>query len=373
MLEIQEVKSPKQKKQFIKLPHSIYKNDPMWVPPIRSDELKQLSRETNPSFEICDAQFWTAWKEGKCVGRIGAIINHEYNKKTGKKYGRFTRIEFIDDREVSALLIKTAEQWLKEKGMELIHGPLGFNNLETQGLLVEGFDYLPSIGSVYHKEYYHKHIEALGFVKENDWVEFRLTIGDKAHNKAIRGAELVKRRYGFEVANPKTVDELQKYGKPLLRLLSDAFQELPYTTPFNEKMIDAISEKYFKILNPKFVKIVKKEDEVVAFIVALPSLSKALQKAKGRLFPFGVYYIMRALKKPEVIDLLITGVNPKYHTSGAAVILFAELQEEMLNMGIDQMETTGIFETNHNVISNWKNYPHVQHKRRRCYIKEIAD
>jgi hypothetical protein len=371
MLEIQEVKTPKQKKQFVKLPFSIYKGDPMWVPPIIKDELKQLSPETNPSFEYCDAKFWTAWKDKKCVGRIGAILNRKYNEKTGKKFGRFTRMEFIDDRDVSKALIQTAEKWLGEKGMEYIHGPLGFSNLETQGMLIEGFDYLPSIASVYHKPYYKEHIEALGFEKENDWVEFRLTIGEQAHKKGKRGAEIVKRRYGFEVIRPKTNEELQQYTKPLFLLLNDAFQELPYTTPFNDRMIDAIADKYFKILNPRFVRIIKKDEEFVAFVVGMPSLSKAMQKANGKIFPFGVYHIMKALKKPEVIDLLLTGVAPKYHTSGAAVILFAELQDEILNMGIDQMETTGIFETNHNVISNWKNYEHIQHRRRRCFIKEI--
>lgn len=371
-MEIKEVNTAKQKKQFVKLLFNIYKDDAMWVPPIRKDELKQLSPETNPSFEHCDAKFWTAWQGNKCVGRIGAIINKKYNEKTGKNYGRFTRMEFIDDREVSQKLIETAEDWLKKEGMEIIHGPLGFNNLETQGMLVEGFDHLPSIASVYHKPYYKEHIEALGFEKENDWIEFRLTIGETANKKGIRGAELVKRRYGFEVVRPQSNDELQKYTKSLFLLLNEAFQELPYTTPFSDKMIDAIAGKYFKILNPRFVRIVVKDDEVVAFVVGLPSLSKAMQKANGRIFPFGVYHIMKALKNPEVIDLLLTGVAPKYHTSGAAVILFAELQQEMLSMGIDQMETTGIFETNHNVISNWKNYEHIQHRRRRCFVKEIG-
>ena len=371
MLIIQEAKTTKQIKQFIKLPFSIYKNDPMWVPPIIKDELKQLSPETSPFFEYCDAKFWTAWENNKCVGRVGAIVNHEYNKKTSKKFGRFTRIEFINDRNVSKKLIETAEGWLREQGMEIIHGPLGFSNLEGQGMLIEGFDYLPSIASVYHKPYYKEHIEALGFEKENDWVEFRLTIGENVIDKGIRGAAIVKRRYGFEVTKPESTKELQQYVKPLFLLLNDAFQELPYTTPFNDKMIDTIAGKYFKILNPKFVRIVKKDDELVAFVVGMPSLSRAMQKANGRLFPFGIYHIMKALKKPKTIDLLLTGVAPKYHTSGAAVILFSELQQEVLNMGINQMETTGIFETNHNVISNWKNYEHIQHKRRRCFMKEI--
>jgi len=371
MFEIREAKEKKDLKHFVGLPYKLYEGNKFWIPPIKSDELKQLLPESNPAFEDCDAKFWTAWKDNVCIGRIGAIINHAYNKKTNSKFGRITRTEFIDDFEVSAGLFKEAETWLSSKGMEFVHGPLGFNNLDLQGLLIEGFDHLPSIASVYHLPYYQTHFEKLGYEKENDWVEFRLTLGEKAVNKGLRGAKIVKRRYGFEVLTFKSKKELQPYTTRIFEILNEAFQDLPYVTPFRDKLIDTVKNKYFSVLSPKFIRIIKKDDVVVAFIIGLPSLSEAMQKAGGKLFPMGIFHILRAIKKPKVIDLLLTGVLPEYHSAGAAVILFSEIQEEMMKHGITQMETTGIFETNHNVISNWKNFDHIQHKRRRCFVKKM--
>lgn len=371
MFEIKAVNSKKEMKQFVLFPFDLYKSDKYWVPPIITDDLKQLDPKANPAFDFCDAKFWIAIENEKCIGRIGAIINRDYNNKTGEKLGRFTKVEFIDNKDVSVKLFETAEKWLKDKGMEKIHGPLGFSNLDTQGMLIEGFDYLPSIGSVYHKPYYKKHLEALGFSKENDWVEFRLTLGEKAVQKGTRGAQIIKRRYGFEVVSFNSKDELKPYIKPLFQILNDAFQELPYVTKFSDNMISLYADKYLKVLDPKYVYVVKKDDNIIAFVIALPSLSEAMQKAKGKLFPLGFYHIMQAMKKPKNIDLLLTGVVHEHQNSGAAVILFAAIQEEMMKNGLTEMETTGIFETNHNVISNWKNYEHIQHKRRRCFIKEI--
>ncbi len=341
------------------------------MPPLKNDEIQQLTPESNPAYEYCKAKFWTAWDGNACVGRIGGIINDAYNEKTGENLGRITRCEFIDDKEVTKLLFDTVEKWFKEEGITIAHGPLGFSNFDNQGLLIEGFDYLPSVASVYHKPYYQTHFDDLGYTKENDWVEFRLTVGDQAHNKAVRGAQIVKKRYGFDVLSFSTTAELRPYGQLVFKVLNDAFADLPYVSPFSDEMIKLYSEKYFKILNPKFVKIIKKDGELAAFIIGMPSLSEAMKKANGNLFPLGFYHILQALKKPKVIDLLLTAVLHEFHTSGAAVILFAELQEEMLKHGIDQMETTGIFETNHNVISNWKNYEHIQHKRRRAYRKNL--
>jgi hypothetical protein len=371
MFAIKEVKSKREIRQFINFPFDLYKGDAFWVPPLKSDEIKQLKPETNPSMEFCNARFWTAWNDRKCVGRIAGIINHEYNKKTGEKKGRISRAEFINDLSVSKTLFETAENWLREMGMKAVHGPLGFNNLDNQGLLIEGFDQLPSIASVYHKSYYQQHWEDLGYTKENDWLEFRLTLGEQAMTKGKRGSELIKKRYGFEVIKFTSIEEMKIYVHPVFNILNSAFHDLPYVTPFNSKMIDLIGKKYFKVLNPKFVNIIKKEDRIIAFVIGMPSLSEAMQKANGKLFPFGFYHILKALKNPNVIDLLLTGVDPEFQSTGAAVILFAEIQEEMMKHGITQMETTGMFESNQTAISNWKNYEHIQHKRRRCFVKAL--
>ena len=370
-IQIKEVENKQDIKKFVDFQFKLYKNSPMWVPPIKADEIKAMQKDKNPAFEFCDAKFFLAYKNNEIVGRVGAIINHLYNEKTGKKYGRINRIEFIDDKEVSKALIDSAISWLKEKGIEYVHGPLGFTNLDTQGMLIEGFDYLPSIASVYHLPYYKEHFEELGFEKENDWVEFRLSLTEHPVKKASRGSELIKKRFGFDVIRFTDKKEMQKYARPIFDVLNESFQDLPYVTPFNDKMSNIYAEKYFKVLDPRFVFVVKKDDDIVGFIVGLPNLSEAMQKAKGKLFPLGFTHILKALKKPKVIDLLLTGVVPEHHNSGVAVILFAELQSLMLKLGITEMETTGIFETNSNVIANWKNYEHIQHKRRRCFIKKI--
>jgi hypothetical protein len=371
MFEIKEVIGSGDLKKFVDFPYRLYRGNSYWIPPIKSDEIKQLSPDSNPSFKKCKAKFWIALQNNKCVGRIGAIINFDYIEKTNKQIGRISRVEFIDDRYVSSGLFKTAENWLKDQGMKEVHGPLGFNNLDNQGLLIEGFDYIPSVASVYHFPYYKKHFEDLGYEKENDWIEFRLTVGEIAQKKAERGAEIVKKRYGFEVLGFQSNKEMIKYLYPVFHMMNDAFRDLPYVTPFDDDMIRYIGEKYFKVLNPRFVKVILKDGQLIAFIVGVPSLSQAMKKANGKLFPFGFYHILRAMKRPEVIDLYLTGVKHEYQSAGAAVVLFAEIQKEMLKQGINQMETTGIFETNHNVISNWKNYDHIQHKRRRCFVKSL--
>ncbi len=370
-IEIKEVVSKKDKRQFVDFQFNLYKNNTYWVPPVKQDELKALDSKTNPAFEFCEAKYWLALSDGKVVGRIGAIINKSYNEKTGINYGRINRPEFIDNQEVVDTLFDTAFEWLKKKGMDTVHGPLGFTNLDTQGLLIEGFDYLPSIGSVYHFDYYQTHFERLGFEKENDWVEFRLSLTEKPVQKASRGSALIKKRFGFEVVKFESKKDMQRYAKPIFNILNDAFQSLPYVNKFNDRLIDLYSEKYFKVLDYKFVRVVKKDDEIVGFVVGIPSLSKAMQKAKGKLFPLGFTHILKALKNPKEIDLLLTGVLPEHQNSGVAVILFAELQQQMLDMGIKTMETTGIFEDNHNVIANWKNYENIQHKRRRCFVKKL--
>ncbi len=371
-VEIREVVTSSDIRQFVKLPFELYRGNPYWVPPMIADERKSLDPHTNPAYDFCDAKFFLAFRDGKCVGRIGAIIHHPYNEKVGEKLGRINRPEFIDDAEVVDALMDAAQDWLRSRGMKRVHGPLGFTNLDTQGLLIEGFDHLQSVASVYHHPYYQEHFERLGFVKERDWVEFRLTLTDKPVNKAKRGAELIRKRYGFEVVNFRTRDELKPYGKKVFEILNDAFEDLPYVTRFDEKMTDFYVKKYFGILDPKYVKVVKDGEKMIGFVVGMPSLSEAMQKAGGRLLPFGWYHIMRALKKPQVIDTLLTGVLHDYHAKGVAVILYAELQSEMLRNGLVTIETTGIFEDNHNAIANWKNYEHIQHKRRRCYVKELA-
>ena len=372
-MKIIKVQNKADKKKFVMFPFQLYKNNNYWVPPIIKDEFKIFDISTNPTLSFCDTTFWIAEENGKTIGRIAAIINKDYNKKIDGNFGRFSRLEFEDIPGLGKMLLDTAEQWLIEEGMDNVHGPLGFTNLDLQGLLIEGFNEMPSIASVYHMPYYAKVIEACNYEKENDWIEFRLTITDDVLKKVSKGASLIKKRYGFEVVNFKTKAEAKVYSKQILDILNDAFDELPYVTKFNDQLKKFYIDKYLNMLNPKFVKVVKKDNKAIGFFVGIPSLSKAMQKTNGKLFPFGFRHLMKALKKPVSIDMLLTGVVHEYQSSGVAVILISELQEEMKKFGINTMETTGVFENNQNVITNWKNYKHEQHKRRRCYVKKLTD
>ena len=346
-IEIREVKSASDKKAFVKLPFEIYKESKTWIPPIIKDELKMFDPEKNPAFEFCKATFWLAYKDGKCVGRIAAIINLMFNDKMNQKNCRLSRAEFIDDIEVSKALFATVEAWAKKEEMINVHGPLGFTNLDLQGLLIEGFEYLPSIGSIHHHPYYLLHFEKAGYVKEIDWIEFILEQEDEIPAKAVKLKEIIKKRAGVEVLNFTKSSELAPYKKDIFKLLNKAFEDLHYVTSFNDKMIEYYSDKYFTLLNPKFVKIIiNQQKEIVAFIIALPSLSEAMQKANGKLFPFGIFHILKAMKHPKVVDLLLTAVDPPLQSQGISALLITELQQTMIDHGVKQVETTGIFEDN---------------------------
>jgi len=371
-ITIHQAISKKDLGDFVRFPFKIYKNNAYWVPPIIADEVKVMMPETNPAFEFSEAAFWLAKKNGVIVGRIGAIINHLYNEKMQVQSGRFSRPEFIDDHEVSEALFKTAENWLISKNVNKILGPLGFTNLDTQGLQIEGFDYIPSIASVYHPPYYAEHIERLGYQKETDWVEFRLYIEAIPEN-ALRLTDIIKKRYQLEVRSFNNNKDLLPYGKEIFKVLNSAFEDLFSVVQFNEKMTEYYLNKYFKLLNPNFIKLIfNKDNEIVAFIIAVPSLSTAMQKAKGKLFPLGWIPIKKALKTPNVVDLFLTGIDPRLQGQGVSALLISELQKTLIEKNIEYVETTGIFETNHKAIQHWKNYKNIQHKRRRCYVKDVS-
>jgi len=371
-LQIREAVSTSDLKSFVDFPFSLYKGNQYWVPSLKMEELKALRAKTNPAFEFCDAKFWLAIKDGKAAGRIGGIINRLEIEKTGEKTARFTRFECIDDPEVASALLKTAETWAKENGMTAIHGPLGFSNLDHQGVLVEGFDHLPSIASEYHQPYYQKFIEQNGYEKEMDWVEFRLTLSE-VPEKAMRLNEAIKQRYGLTVKRFSSSAELKPYGEKIFNLLNEAFADLFSMVPLNDRMKKYYIDRYLGFLNPDFVLVVEdKEKNPAGFIITMPSLSEAMQKANGKLFPFGWWHIKKALKSPRVVDILLTAVHPKLQAQGVPAILITEMQQIMLKSGAKYSETTGIIETNQKAIQVWKNYENIQHKRKRCYKKVIG-
>lgn len=357
-------------KAFVQFPFDLYRGNAYWVPPMKKDELAALQPATNPAYRNCEAQFWIALKNGKVVGRVGAIVNRVYNEKVGEDMCRLSRIEFIDDKEVSASLLKTAEEWARSKGMKGIHGPLGFTNLDHQAILIEGFDHLPSIASEYHLPYYKEHLEAAGFDKEMDWVEFRLKLEKEIPEKALKLNEMIQKRYSLKVVHFSNRAEMKAYAQKIFDLLNNAFSELFSFVPMDRELCDFYINKYFSILNPEFVKVIEDKDaNVIGFIVSLPSLSEAMQKAGGKLFPLGWWHLSQALKKPKVVDLLLTGIHPDWQAQGVSALLITELQKVMQRNGTEYVETTGMIETNEKAINHWKNYDHIQHKRKRCFRK----
>lgn len=367
-IQIVPVSNAADVRKFVEFPFKLYRSNRFWVPPLKKAEADMLNPKKNPAWEHSDAQFWIALKHGKTAGRIGAIINHLHNQKTGEQLCRFTRMEFIDDPEVSAALMETAVNWAKERGMQGVHGPLGFSNLDSQGVLVDGFDHLPSIASVYHLPYYQQHLEALGFEKEIDWLEFRLFVPREITEKVKKINELTKARYGFRVQTFTKISDVLPYGREMFGVLNRAFEELFSVVHFGEDLVDFYIRKYISLLNPNFIKLVfDKEDKLAGFIIGVPSLSRAMQKANGSLWPLGWYYINQALKKPKEADLFLTAVDPQHQGGGLAAILILELQQSLLDFGVYQVETTGMIETNQKAIQNWKNFEHIQHKRKRCY------
>jgi len=369
-IQIVEVSSKKQIKQFVEFPYQLYKNNKFWLPALKGDEYSALDVEKNPAFDFCEAKFWIALKGSEVVGRIGAIVNDLWIEKIGEKIGRITRIEAIDDAEVFKLLIQTAEDYLKSKGMVGVMGPLGFSNLDHSGILIEGQDHMPVMASDYHFAYYKKHIEDNGYTKERDWLEFRITFPDALPEKSVKVANMIKKRYGLTPVNFTSKKELEPYKEKIFKVFNDAFSGLFGTFRLPDRMIKYYIDKFFPALNPRYVKVIlDKENELAGFIIALPSLSKALQKAKGKLLPFGWYHLKKAIDNPSEMDLMLTGVRPEFQKLGLAALLTNELWNTANNDGVKFVETTGMLEDNNVAIQMWKSFDHIQHKRKRCFKK----
>jgi GNAT superfamily N-acetyltransferase len=369
-LLIKEVENKKELNDFVNLPYQLYKENKYWVPPMKMDEHGALNPEKNPAFEFCKVKLWVAYENGKCVGRIGAIVNPLWIEKINEKTGRFTRPEFINDINIARELFKAAEDWFKKEGMTSMQGPLGFSNLDHNGLLIEGQEWLPSIASDYHFAYYKDIYEQLGFEKVIDWLEFRITFPKELPEKAFKVGDLLKSRYGLRTKIFSSKKELDPYKDKVLELFNKAFSELFGTYPLPEKLSKYYVDKFFPFLNPRYVKLVlDKEDDMVGFIIGLPSLSKAMQKAKGKLLPFGWWHLQKALNKPEEMDLMLTGVKPELQKLGVAALLMNEIWLEAQKDGVQYVETTGMLENNSVAIQMWKSFDHIQHKRKRCFKK----
>lgn len=373
-INIKEVIGKSDLKKFIKFPYKLYRNSPQWVPPIYFDELNTLSKDKNPAFEYCECKYWLAYKDNEVVGRIAGIINNKFIEKWGKKAARFGWIDFIDDEEVSSKLIQSVINWASEYGLEEIHGPLGFTDLDYEGMLIEGFNEVGTLATIYNYDYYPKHLEKLGFEKEVDWVEFEIKVPSEIPEKAERIAAIVKSKSNIRVLDVKKAKELLPYGKGIFDLINESYKDLFGFVPLSEKQIQKYIKQYFGFVNPDYLKILlDANDNVAGFVIGMPSLTKALQKSRGRLFPFGFIHLLMALRKSnKYVDLYLGAIRPDLQGKGADALLMTEFTKSCIKNKIISAESNIELETNTQVQGHWKYYNSRQHKRRRCFVKSLS-
>jgi hypothetical protein len=369
---VKEVKTRNDLKKFVSFPANLYQGSKNWIPQLNQDEMNFFNKNKNPAYEFCDVKIWLAYKNDKIVGRIAGIINHTYNEKWNEKHCRFGWIDFIDDQNVSKALLNTVENWAKEKGMDAVHGPLGFTDLDPEGMLIEGFDELSNIATIYNYPYYPKHLNNLGYEKDVDWMEYEIIIPDKIPEKIERIADIVLKKYKLRVLHASKIKEIKHYAVDIFELLNAAYQDLYGFVPLTRKQIDLYVKQYVGMANPKLISLIlDSNDQVAAFGLTFPSLSRAFQKAKGKLFPFGVFYILDALKKEKTVDLYLMAVRPDLQDKGVNSLLFRELIQSYIDNKFIKAETNPELESNNRVQAQWKYFEHRQHKRRRCFIKKL--
>lgn len=373
MITIQKVVSKKQRALFVDFPISLYAGVEQFVPPLRMDELAIFSKK-NASWDECEAAFFLAMRNGEVVGRIAGIIQKVANKKTGEKKARFSRFDAINDVEVAKALFVAVEDWAKENGMEKMHGPLGFNDLDREGMLIEGFDEISTFEEQYNYDYYPTLMEACGYKKEIDWLEFKLYTPKQVSERLQRVSDIVMKRYKLHYAEEKSKRKyIKKWGAKLFQILDEAYSPLHGTVPFNDKMRKQIIDQFMLFIEKDYIIIVADEhNEAVAFGFALPSLSRVMTKYKGRIHPISLLAILKAVKKPKVVDLGLIGVIPKYQSKGVNAVILCRMQQFLIEKEIEYCETNLNLETNTKVVQQWEEFDHVeQHKRRRCYIKHL--
>lgn len=372
MIEIKEVKSRKQIKEFIEFPLNLYKNNEYFVPPLYADE-KAMFKSNYHYYSQSESVFYNAYKDGEIVGRIQGIIQFASNEKWNQKRVRFTRFDSINDQEVANALFKAVEDWGKQKGMTEIVGPLGFSDLEREGLLVEGFEELATFEEQYNYAYYQNLIENLGFSKEVDWLERQLRAPKVIDDRLERVSNMMLKKYNLKIVKCKSVsDFIKRYGDAFFDLVEKTYDELYQTVPFTENIKKQLISSFKLVVNPKYLLVIVDEnDKVVCFGFAMPSLSKAMQKSGGRLTLPTIIKVLKAIKNPKIIDLALVGVLPEYAMKGISSALFAFILKSLVEDNIDYCETNLNLETNAKIINQWKNFDARLHKRRRSYVKTL--
>ena len=374
-VQIKKVETNNDLRTFSKFANKLYKGSAFYVPTMPVDERNTLDKKKNAAFEFCDADYFLAYKDGELVGRVAAILNPKANMAWKTKQVRFGWIDFIDDYEVSEALINQVIAWGRERGMEHIAGPLGFTDFDPEGMLVEGFDRLGTMAMLYNHPYYMVHMERLGMVKEVDWLEFRITIPEVLPDKFVKMSEIVKQRYNLKVRKLTHRDiKRENYGQKFFNLINECYCNLYGYSLLSEKQIDQYVKFYLSVLDLRMASFVENEQgELIAAGVAMPSLSEALQKCGGNLFPTGWWHLVKNMyiRKPDTLDLLLVGVRPDYQSKGVNAMIFTDLFQVYKDMGFKYAETSAELETNVKIQQMFGIFEPEQHKRRRIYTKEI--
>ena len=374
MVEIRKVSTRRELKQFVQFYYDLYRGSEQAVPYLFFDEMATLRRDKNPSFECCEADYFMAYKDGKAVGRVAAIINRRANERWQCHQVRFGWFDFVDDPQVSKALLETVEQWGRERGMTEMAGPLGFIDTDREGMLVEGFDELSTMYVNYNYPYYAKHIELYGdFVKDNDYVEFKVTVPQDMNYKFHKVAEMVRKRYGLRV-HKFTRHELLKegYGHEVFRLLNATYKDLYGFSQLSDQQVDKLVNDYIKIADLNLVTAIMDGDRMIGFGITFPSFSRALQKTRdGRLFPMGWWQVLKILKwhRTDTVDLLLIGVLPEYRSKGATALIFDDLIQQFQRYGFKWADAMPQMESNEAVLAQWQYLDSRIHRRHRCFRK----
>ena len=378
-IQIKKVANKEDLKSFIEFYYDLYAGNPYAVPNLYTDEWNTFSKDKNPAFEFCEAEYFIALKDNKIVGRVAAIINHKANQKWERKDVRFGWIDFIDDIEVSKELLEAVADYGRSKGMETIAGPLGFTDMDAEGMLTMGFDQLGTIATNYNYDYYPKHVEAIGgWEKDIDYVEYKISVPDSIPEKLVKLSEMIQKRYNLHIKKLTKKEIFEGgYGRKIFKLINNTYKDLYGFSELTERQIDQYIDQYFPYANLDFITVIEdgnKNNQIAGMGITIPSLSRALQKCKkGRLFPFGWWHLLKVIKftKTEGVDLLLLGFLPEYRSKGANALLFYDLIPRYIKYGIKWGESQVEMETNSGVQSQWEMFDSVNHKRRRCYRKNL--
>lgn len=375
-ITIKKVSTKKELKRFIRFNYELYKGNQFFVPELLSDMLDTFNKDKNAAYDFCESECFVAYKDGKMVGRVAAIINNKANEVWNEKNVRFGWIDFVDDIEVSSALLKAVEDWGKERGMNRIVGPLGFTDFDPEGMLVEGYDELSTMATIYNYPYYKEHVEKLGYEKEVDWIEYKIFVPEEVPDKHRRISEMIMQRYNLKIVKSKTRKELkEKYGKAIFNLINETYKKLYGYSSLTERQMTQYVKQYLPMIDPRLITMVEDANgEMVAVGISMPSLSEAMRKAKGKLLPFGWFHLWRALftnKKSECFDLLLIAVKDEYQNKGVNALLFYDLIPITREMGFTYAESNPELEENGKVQAQWEYFENKQHKRRRAYAKNI--